>query len=72
MQMVQVVVDQVGAGVLWELIIQPELEETEVFTVVVVVQGAVARRRPVVGSEEMEQFVLYGVRDVRFLRTQLN
>ena len=72
MQMVQVVVDQVGAGVLWELIIQPELEETEVFTVVVLVQGAVARRRPVVGSEEMEQFVLYGVRDVRFLRTQLN
>tara|TARA_B110000444_G_C18773735_1_gene563906 strand:- start:606 stop:824 length:219 start_codon:yes stop_codon:yes gene_type:complete len=72
MQMVQVVVDQVGAGVLWELIIQPELEETEVFTVVVLVQGAVPIKWPVVGSEEMEQFVLYGVRDVRFLRTQLN
>jgi hypothetical protein len=73
--MVRVVVDRVGPGVLWELImVRRELEESEVFTVVVVVQVREVTLALAVAAvlEDRVRFVLSGVRDVRFLRTQLN
>tara|TARA_B110000240_G_scaffold189894_1_gene230441 strand:- start:53 stop:265 length:213 start_codon:yes stop_codon:yes gene_type:complete len=70
-----VVVDRVGPEVLWELImVRRELEESEVFTVVVVVQVREETLVKAVAAvlEDRVRFVLSGARDVRFLRTQLN
>jgi hypothetical protein len=49
-----------------------ELEEPEVFTVVLVVQVRAKAPPPAAVLEDRVRFVLSGARDVRFLRTQLN
>tara|TARA_Y100000389_G_scaffold37089_1_gene31458 strand:+ start:597 stop:812 length:216 start_codon:yes stop_codon:yes gene_type:complete len=70
--MLRVVVVRVVIGVIWERTFhEPQKGVLEVFTVVVLVHVMGCLTLGLARTEEMERFVLSGVRVVRFLQMQI-